>query len=452
MIDKPAAAPVTKIEEPVLIEKPSEAKVDTPIVVVTPAEEPSVTEVTEALEKVKIEETPKAVEETAKEVPVEAEAIEAAAEPTEFSIAGKALKLDTAEDVAEIVEQIKSLKNLQKLSFVGNTMGVEASKAIADAIATHDTIKVVDFSDCFTGRMKEEVPVSVAALGSVLVKQKELESVNFSDNAFGPVGAKAMVELLSGSASLQDLILNNNGLGPEGGRIIAEALIDSAKARSECEHGRALRKVLIGRNRLENGSSAAFAKMLETHAEIEEFALPQCGIRSEGIIVLSGGLAKCNNLKSVDLQDNTFTTTGAKAFAEAIPVWKSLCTLNIGDCMCEEKGSVMIMKALVDAELSASLESFNFQYNEMREDGASILAENLSKFTSLKRLMLNGNAFDPEGASATQIKDLVDAEILDNWSDMEYEEEDLDEDDADSGFITEKERQELIVEAESDEE
>ena len=299
--------------------------------------------------------------------------------------------------------------------------------------------------------MKEEVPVSVAALGAVLVQMPLLESVNFSDNAFGPVGAKAMVELLSGSASLQDLLLSNNGLGPEGGRIIAEALIDSAKVRTEEEHGRPLRKVLIGRNRLENGSSAAFAKMLETHSEIEEFALPQCGIRSEGIIVLSGGLAKCHNLKAVDLQDNTFTTSGAKAFAEAIPAWKALRNLNIGDCMCEEEGSVLIMNALVASELAGTLESFNFQYNEMREDGAMILADALNKFPVLKSLMLNGNAFDPAGASATKIKSLVDAEILDEWSDMEYDEED-EVSDAGSGFITEKERQELIVEAESDEE
>lgn len=64
--------------------------------------------------------------------------------------------------------------------------------------------------------------------------------------------------------------------------------------------------------------------------------------------------------------------------------------------------------------------------------------------------MLNGNAFDPEGEAALAIKNKVDSDILDDWSDMEF---DVDEDDvteAESGFITEKERQELIVEAESD--
>jgi Ran GTPase-activating protein 1 len=248
------------------------------------------------------------------------------------------------------------------------------------------------------------------------------------------------------------LILNNNGLGPEGGRIIAEALIESAQVRLAAEHGKPLRKVLIGRNRLENGSSAAFAKMLEAHPTIQEFALPQCGIRSEGIVILSGGLAKCSNVKSVDLQDNTFTTVGAKAFAEAIPSWKTLINLNIGDCMCEDEGSVLVMKALCEAPLVVTLESLNFQYNEMKEDGAQILAGSLEKFTTLKTLVLNGNAFDPEGEAASVIKSKANSDILDDWSDMEYDEDEEDISEAGSGFITEKERQELIIEAEDDKE
>lgn len=439
--------PKVTVDEPVVVESITAVSEPEPTATVVVVEEPAVQTIAEAFEKVAI------VQEEPAAAVVDEEIIEEkieVAEPAQFSLAGKGLKLDTAEDVAEIVKEISSLKNLQKISLVGNTLGIEASKAIANALDKHESLRDVDLSDCFTGRMKEEVPVSVAAFGAVLVTKKNLERVNFSDNAFGPIGAKALVELLSGSASLQDLILNNNGLGPEGGRIIAEALIASAQVRSAAEHGKPLRKVLIGRNRLENGSSVAFAKMLEAHSSIQEFALPQCGIRSEGVVILSGGLAKCIDVKSIDLQDNTFTTVGAKAFAEAIPSWKNLTNLNIGDCMCEDEGSLLVMKALCEAQLVATLESFNFQYNEMKEDGAQILACSLDKFTALKTLMLNGNAFDPEGEAASAIKNKVDSDILDDWSDMEF---DVDEDDiteAESGFITEKERQELIVEAESD--
>jgi Ran GTPase-activating protein 1 len=401
-----------------------------------------------------------AVEETPKEIVDElAEAIqkiEIVEEASHFSIAGKSLKLDNAKDVKEIVEEIKNLKNLQKVSFVGNTIGVEASKAIAAALDLHDNLMDVDFSDCFTGRMKEEVPVSVTEFGKVLMTKKNLTRVNFSDNAFGPIGAKALVELLSGSSSLQELILNNNGLGPEGGRIIAEALIESAESRKVS--GIPLKKVLIGRNRLENGSSQAFAKLLETHNQIEEFGLPQCGIRSEGIIVLSKGLEHCKNIVSVDLQDNTFTTAGSKAFADAIPAWNGIKSLNIGDCMCEAEGSELIINAIMGSNSAGSLDNFNFQYNEMEEAGALCIAENLSKLSNLRSLMLNGNAFNPKGNAANLIKEKLASKLeenpnfLDSWSDMEWDDEDAseEEDEDQSGFITENERANLVVESESE--
>ncbi len=431
----PSVDPLVKSEEIKSEENPRETIPEQPVVIVEEmveqeeettvvVEEPAVEALTQAFEKTVV------IEE----------------KPGEFSIAGKALKLDTAEDVTSICDEIKSIKHLQKVSFVGNTLGIEASKAIAEALDTQSELRDVDFSDCFTGRLKEEVPVSVAAFGTVLATKLLLERVNFSDNAFGPIGAKALVQLLSQSPCLQELVLNNNGLGPEGGRIIAEALIESVKIRT-----RPLLKVLIGRNRLENGSSAAFAKMLESHIDIEDFALPQCGIRSEGIVTLSSGLSKCRGLVSVDLQDNTFTTNGAKAFAEAFNSWKALKSLNVGDCMCEAEGSTILMKALVDSSIVEYLETFNFQYNEMDEEGAKILADNLDKFKALKSLMLNGNAFNPVGSAADKIKETVSSDILDEWSDMEYDSDD-DASETGSEFITEKERSELVVESEEENE
>lgn len=68
--------------------------------------------------------------------------IEVVSEASEFSIAGKALKLDTTDDVKDIVDEIKSLKNLRKASFVGNTLGIEASEALATALEAQETIKV----------------------------------------------------------------------------------------------------------------------------------------------------------------------------------------------------------------------------------------------------------------------------------------------------------------------
>lgn len=51
---------------------------------------------------------------------------------------------------------------------------------------------------------------------------------------------------------------------------------------------------------------------------LEEVDIHQNGINSEGIIALSSAF-KCNpNLKMINLSDNTFNETGAKAVAEVI--------------------------------------------------------------------------------------------------------------------------------------
>jgi Ran GTPase-activating protein 1 len=60
-----------------------------------------------------------------------------------FSIAGKTLKLDSAEHVAEITDQIEKLQDLEEIKLSGNTLGVEAAKATA-SLADKSKLKVMN--------------------------------------------------------------------------------------------------------------------------------------------------------------------------------------------------------------------------------------------------------------------------------------------------------------------
>jgi Ran GTPase-activating protein 1 len=367
----------------------------------------------------------------------------------EYSIVNQKLKLTTAEDVAEHVEFIKSHPELKVLLFSGNTIGVEAAKSLAEAISKLDNLVEFDLHDCFTGRMKEEVHVAVEAFNKVLKTKSTLRKVDFSDNAFGPVGARAMAILLSEAASLEELILNNNGLGPQGGNIIAQALIDLQKLNIEAGRVSKLHRVEIGRNRLENGSAPLFSEAFKAHGSLEEIALPQCGIRPEGISELSKGIAANPNLVKVNLQDNTFTTIGSVDFAKALEGLPKLEVLNIGDCLLGGDGCIKIIEALVASD--SPLRSLNLQYNEMNECGVKLLIQSIDKFTTLKVLMLNGNCFNPIGETAAALKDALRkmerTDILDSWSDMEYY---SDEDDSD--LDPEKEMECKVQDSESEKE
>lgn len=59
-----------------------------------------------------------------------------------FSIKGKTLKFNTAEDVADMAKEIRETKGLTDIELSGNTFGVEASKAIAEAIRDQKDLTV----------------------------------------------------------------------------------------------------------------------------------------------------------------------------------------------------------------------------------------------------------------------------------------------------------------------
>lgn len=360
----------------------------------------------------------------------------------EFSLAGKKLHLSSAEDVQEHVKLLNNVVGVSTVLLSGNTFGVAASKALASALELHQQIRTVNLSDCFTGRLKEEVPPALEAFGTMLRSRPVLVRLDLSDNAFGPSGAKAVSTFLPHCLFLKELCLNNNGLGVDGGKLIASALVDLKTNLQDKPSN--LRLLTIGRNRLENGSAEALAQAFEAHADsLESIAMYQNGIRPEGIIKLAQSLAKCTRLRYVDLQDNTFTDSASRVFAAAIPNWTLLETLNIGDCLLGAEGSRAIIDNLCQGEkpIAASIKSLNMQYGEMSELCAQCLADNLEKFASLQQLVLNGNSFSATGraglAILTKLKAVGKEGLVDEWDDMEVESEE--EEEAESEEESEKE-------------
>ncbi|KAI8324733.1 RNI-like protein [Martensiomyces pterosporus] len=354
-----------------------------------------------------------------------------------YSLEGKGLKLTTAEDIAPYLEEIRAVGNLEELRLNGNTIGAEAAQALASVLKDKPTLKVATLHDIFTGRLKDEVKLSVEAICSALADLPNLIEINLSDNAFGPLGAAAMADFLSKQTSLQVLKLNNNGLGIQGGQTIAKALV---ACHAECDRlgmEPSLHTLICGRNRLENGSSPAFANAFASLKSLREVRMPQNGIRPEGIAELVGGLSHNTGLAILDLQDNTFTESGSKALAAALSSWGSLEVLNVGDCLLGSAGGRVVIEALRDR---ASLKNINLQYNEIELDGAIALAETLRSLKTLESLELNGNRFDSESNAVELIKAALsendlDDDVLGSLSDMEEltDDEDEDEEDEDEG-------------------
>ncbi|PVV04756.1 hypothetical protein BB560_000730 [Smittium megazygosporum] len=306
-----------------------------------------------------------------------------------FSLEGKGLKLTTAEDMKQYAQQIADFDQLEEIVLSGNTIGVEAAKELA----------------------KDEVKESVKVLCDSMVDLPKLESLNLSDNAFGPIGAESMYDFLVSNKSLKTLYLNNNGLGIQGGSLIADAFIERHESDSSEDKSR-LEVLVMGRNRLENGSSEKLSKMFTALGSLKVVRLPQNGIRPEGVSAIMKGLSENHNLVHLDLQDNTFMNAGSEALAQALSKWKNLEILNVGDCLLSATGAIHVVKAL---KHNTKLKEINLQYNEIEEDSILELILILELLKDLAFLELNGNRFsaesDPKSDSASSLPEPSEVQL-----------------------------------------
>jgi len=59
-----------------------------------------------------------------------------------FSLEGKGLKLDTAADLEPHIESLRSMSDVEEVRFLGNTLGVEACKALGEVLETKKSLQV----------------------------------------------------------------------------------------------------------------------------------------------------------------------------------------------------------------------------------------------------------------------------------------------------------------------
>nr|CAB3265428.1 ran GTPase-activating protein 1-like [Phallusia mammillata] len=321
-----------------------------------------------------------------------------------ISFKGEGRKLDKAEDAAEIIKAIVDCPDLEVLELVGNTVGVDCAKLIADTLHKRPELQRCLWADMFTGRLRSEIPISLTSLGNAIIEANaHLVELDLSDNAFGPDCAKACVPLLKSPAcyTLQELRFNNNGLGG-GGIILADTLIECHKKSSATGKPLQLKVFVAGRNRLENPGAKALADAFKTIGTLEEIQLPQNGIQHQGIVALAEAVKCSPNLRHLNLNDNIFTEKGAVPMANALKHIDSLEIVNFGDCLIRTEGAKALGQNL--AESNPNLKELILSFGEVQLEGGIAVCEAMTGKLMLQKLDLNGNQFGDDGVD--EIKDL----------------------------------------------
>lgn len=360
-------------------------------------------------------------------------------EPSQtFSLQGKALKLTTRQDIQPHLDALAKLKKVTKLDLSGNTIGVEASEALADFIRTHESVRLnlheANFADLYTSRLVDEVVGSLNAFVPAFLQCEKLEILNLSDNAFGLRTIDQLENYISNAVHLKHLVLSNNGMGPHAGERIGKALFWLAHNKLESKLP-LLETFICGRNRLENGSCVYLALGLKAHGDgLQNVRLYQNGIRPKGVAtLLHYGLRFNKHLKVLDLQDNTFTKTASIVLAECLPIWsESLQELNLNDCLLKQTGADLVFNVFLETKFT-KLTVLKAEYNEMVQDtleSALVPALVDDKLPLLKQLELNGNWFEEDSEPLDLLQGRFPDLELDDLEEPDSEEEEEEEDKA----------------------
>ncbi|XP_028397815.1 ran GTPase-activating protein 1-like [Dendronephthya gigantea] len=344
----------------------------------------------------------------------------------------KGRKLNTAEDVIEVIKAIEESKDVQAFTLEGHTLGIEAAKAIGSALSKRQEFQRALWNDMFTGRLRSEIPIALESLGDgVIAAGAHLTELDLCDNAFGPDGVRSVKKLLTSPScfSLEVLKFNNNGLGIGGGQILSDALLECHKASVDNHRPLKLKVFVAGRNRLENEGATALAKAFKVIGSLEEISMPQNGINHAGVAALAGSFKSNQGLKVVNLNDNTFTSKAAIAMSKILPSLPDLEVINFGDCLVKSKGAIAIAEALENSV--PKLKELVLAFGEINKEAAMRVVESMENKLHLEKLDLNGNCLGEDGIEEIKWKlnELKHENVLASMSDDEGEEDEEDEED-----------------------
>lgn len=201
-------------------------------------------------------------------------------------------------------------------------------------------------------------------LARALERNPAVTSLNLEGNAVGDDGAKSLADALVINTCLEHLNLKDTNIGPMGTAAISEALAFK-------KHG--LQHLSLHACPIGDQGAAAVAEMLLTNSALESLDLRNTGIGPTGTRLLSRGLCKgpeggCS-LATLDLRGNDMRDAGASAVADALATNDRLLQLFLG-------------------------------WNGIGPEGARSIARALTGNTTLRRLGIEANLLGAEGAEA----------------------------------------------------
>lgn len=324
-------------------------------------------------------------------------------------------RLDTVADMIPYIEALNRTSDLRVPSFSGVSLGIWSCYALADCLRLVKTIEAANFSDVFTGRLTTEIAPALDALVSDFLELPNLQAIELSDNALGPNVQWPLVRLLSVHTPLVNVHLNNVGFGPETGVAVAEALAKLACNKTRA-NGPPLTVFACDRNHLvedeespERGM-AAWARALRAHGNLRVVSLSNNGFRKGGVdILLREGLRLLSDLRSLNLEDDTFSSRGQThtALADAVQWWPWLTEFNNNDSLLGSRGATLLIEALKRTEITA-LQVLKMHGNNFSASNLEALVEAFEELRGLCHIEIADDNVSGDDLGYRTLKSLLE--------------------------------------------
>ena len=279
-----------------------------------------------------------------------------------------------------------------------------------------------------SGRKLEEgrmLDVDMSLLGEAMLKPHPFALLDLSYNELGDGAAEALKNLLASDTRLLSLDLTCNELVETSCAAIFEGL----------KGNKTLRELRLSGNKLGDKAGMALAELLQTNDTLQRLYLGNCELKMESLVALATVLQQNASVTVLDVQRSLVSSRmeeHVEHFGRLLAVGTSLKELDLSKCGVSDRGLLMLMSALrkaggssalrvlklranqirlVDAGAidvlglllgspDCALQSLDLTANDLRDDGALVLAEMVQNNGSLLQLHLGNNSINSRGLCA----------------------------------------------------
>nr|ADF32021.1 leucine rich repeat only protein 3 [Azumapecten farreri] len=235
---------------------------------------------------------------------------------------------------------------------------------------------------------KRLVDSDAEALCKTLSNNTYVHGLDLRYNDLTNVGAKHIAKLLEETVTLKYLNLMCNEIESEGAEAIAKAL----------HKNESLRVLRLNGNKIGNRGGMCFAQMLQINKVLEALDLGDTDMTIEAVIALPTVLHRNSTLKALNVNRPLLFSCQEETtvhFAKMLKTNTSLEELHLQKYDMRDFGATRLAENLMD---NMSFTYLDLSCNRITRDGTKELAKVLKNNTSIKILDLGFNRLEDDGA------------------------------------------------------